>query len=134
MSTTFTCSRRHLLLCNWNICYYATEYPSEKYLKNIINGVSEGKYEDACKNGYLFGSWNPELLSEDYNLSYSITEDIYGALIASFLVSDPASKLWLVYYNTLISAFLFAVIGQISALHYIYVIVQGCKKNIYKMK
>jgi len=62
------------------------------YLKNIINGVSEGKYEDACKNGYLFDSWNPEQLSEDYNVSYSITEDIYGALISSFLFLARATS------------------------------------------
>jgi hypothetical protein len=55
------------------------------YIDGVENGVSEGKYEEAYKNGYLFGQWNPDHLSEDYYTSCSLPEDIYGALIASFL-------------------------------------------------
>ena len=58
-------------------------------LYDVENGLSEGNYEKAYTEGYLFSSWTPQFLTTEYSVSYSLPEDIYGALIASFVSLNP---------------------------------------------
>ena len=58
-------------------------------LYDVEYGLSEENYAKAYKKGYLFRHWTPQFLTTDYHVSYSLPEDIYGALIASFVSLDP---------------------------------------------
>eukprot|EP00944_MAST-04C_sp_MAST-4C-sp1_P006440 g6440.t1 len=104
-------------------------------LYDVENGLSEGNYERAYTEGYLFRSWTPQFLTTEYSVSYSLPEDIYGALIASFVSLNPDATACqracaaLMILSPVLLSFLFAVVGQVAGLYYILNIVQEMQQQ-----
>ena len=104
-------------------------------LYDVENGLSEGNYERAYTEGYLFQSWTPQFLTTEYSVSYSLPEDIYGALIASFVSLDPGLTACqracgaVMALTPVLLSFLFAVVGQVGGLYYILNIVKEMEQQ-----
>ena len=104
-------------------------------LYDVEYGLSEENYAKAYKKGYLFRHWTPQFLTTDYQVSYSLPEDIYGALIASFVSLNPGLTACqracgaVMALTPVLLSFLFAVVGQVAGLYYILNIVQEMEQQ-----